>query len=178
LTVPSFAEDGGEEAELVGVYLVGPDGRPHRVGMAAGNEFADHRFEKRNYLNLAGSKIRTCSFGPELSVAPDFQSVPGKVKIERDGKTIWSKDVCSGEREMTHSLANIEHHHFKFDSHRRPGDVHVHFFGAHSISFGDNVQVLDGDIAEVWFQGFGRPLRNPVRIDKNSQTVITVNALA
>ena len=35
--------------------------------MAQGNEFSDHRFEKKNYLNLAGSKLRTCSIGPELS---------------------------------------------------------------------------------------------------------------
>ena len=52
--------------------------------MAAGNEFADHVFEKKNYLNLAGSKIRACSFGPELVVDPDFQSVPGRARIERE----------------------------------------------------------------------------------------------
>ncbi len=80
LVVPAYAEDGGEEAEMVGVYLVGPDGRPRRVGMAAGNEFADHQFEKKNYLNLAGSKIRTCSIGPELAIATDFRSVSGTVK--------------------------------------------------------------------------------------------------
>ena len=68
LDVPPYAEDGGEEAEIAGVYLVDRDGRPLRIGMALGNEFSDHRFEKRNYLNLAGSKIRTCSIGPELVI--------------------------------------------------------------------------------------------------------------
>src|SRR5512146_1236691 len=52
LEIPSYAEDGGEEAEIAGVYLIGPDGRPCRLGMALGNEFADHQFEKENYLNL------------------------------------------------------------------------------------------------------------------------------
>jgi hypothetical protein len=178
LMVPSFAGDGGEEAELAGIYLVGPDGMPHRVGMAQGNEFADHRFEKLNYLNLAGSKIRTCSFGPELAIAPEFRSVPGKVGIERAGKTIWSKEICTGESEMTHSLANIEHHHFKFESHRRAGDMHVHFFGAHSISFADNLQLADGDVAEIAFEGFGRPLRNPIEIVKGADALVFVKSLA
>jgi len=44
------------------------------------------------------------------------------------------QDIATGEAAMCHSLANIEHHHFKFDAHRRPGDVHAHYFGAHSLS--------------------------------------------
>ena len=34
LDVPAFAEDGGEEAEIAGVYFVGADGTPRRIGMA------------------------------------------------------------------------------------------------------------------------------------------------
>ena len=83
LEVPSYAEDGGEEAEIAGIYLIGPKGQPYRIGMAMGNEFSDHRFEKRNYLNLAGSKLRTCALGPELVIDPEFQSVYGQVSIER-----------------------------------------------------------------------------------------------
>ncbi len=79
---------------------------------------------------------------------------------------------------MTHSLANIEHHHFKFETHRRPGDMHVHFFGAHSISFGDNLQLADGDIAEIQYEGFGRSLRNPVQVQKGPDALVTVQALA
>ena len=47
-------------------------------------------------------------------VDPDFESVPVEVKIERDGDLLWSKTFRSGEAEMCHSLANIEHHHFKY----------------------------------------------------------------
>ena len=64
---------------------------------------------------------------------------------------------------MCHSLANIEHHHFKFESHRRAGDVHVHYFGAHSLSFGDGVRLEDGDVMSIRWDGFGRALRNPVK---------------
>jgi hypothetical protein len=177
LEVPPYGEEGGEEAEIAGVYLIDREGRPCRIGMAPGNEFADHRFEKKNYLNLAGSKIRNCSLGPELVIDPDFRSVPGRVEIERDGRILWSKEIRTGEEEMCHSLGNIEHHHFKFETHRRPGDVHVHYFGAHSLSFGDGIELAAGDVMRVWFENFGRPLRNPLRIAKPATTPIPVRSL-
>jgi len=177
LDVPPYAEDGGEEAEIAGVYYVGTDGTPQRIGMAIGNEFSDHKFEKKNYLNLAGSKLRTCALGPELVISPNFHSVPGTVKIERGGKTIWSQDILTGEQEMCHSLANIEHHHFKFEGHRRPGDVHVHYFGACSLSFGAGVLLEQGDVMEVAFKNFGRPLRNFLRIAERKDTLIAVKSL-
>ena len=177
LVVPAHAEDGGEEAEVAGVYFIDPDGKPRRIGMAVGNEFSDHKFEKRNYLNLAGSKIRTCALGPELVIDAEFDSVRGEVTITRDGKELWSKPICTGEAEMCHSLQNIEHHHFKFDTHRRPGDVHVHYFGACSLSFGAGVQLADGDVMEIQFEGFGRPLCNPVAITKSSPELVTVKNL-
>jgi hypothetical protein len=178
LLVPSYAEDGGEEGEIAGVYFIGPDGTPFRLGMVVGNEFSDHRFEKKNYLNLAGSKIRTCAIGPELLVEPQFQSVPGKVVIERAAKVLWSKEIISGEAEMCHSLRNIEHHHFKFETHRRPGDVHVHYFGACSLSFGAGVQLADGDVMQIQFEGFGRPLRNPLATDNTPAQLVTTKMIS
>jgi hypothetical protein len=177
LEVPSYALDGGEEAEIAGIYLIGPDGRPYRVGMCIGNEFSDHKFEKLNYLNLAGSKVRNCSIGPELVIDAAFASVAGKATISRGGKSVWSKTIRTGENEMCHSLANIEHHHFKFEAHRRPGDVHVHFFGAHSLSFGDGIELQDGDEMSIAWEGFGRPLRNSLRHSKGSDSVVSVTAL-
>jgi hypothetical protein len=178
LTTPPYAEDGGEEAEVAGLYIIGEDGTPWRIAMCIGNEFSDHRFEKRNYLNLAGSKLRTCSLGPELVIDPRFHSVSGNVSIERDGRTIWSRDISTGESEMCHSLRNIEHHHFKYATHRRPGDVHVHYFGACSLSFGDGLQLVDGDVMQVRFEGFGRPLRNPLSVDAISNAPIAAHSLA
>jgi hypothetical protein len=178
LDVPPYAEDGGEEAEIAGIYIVGPDGAPRRIGMALGNEFSDHKFEKKNYLNLAGSKVRTCSLGPELVVDPDFSSVPGQVSIERADRVLWSTAVATGETEMCHSLANIEHHHFKFETHRRPGDLHVHYYGACALSFGEGVHLVDGDVMVVQFTAFGRPLRNPLRVAPPSTTNIAVQPLS
>lgn len=178
LEVPTYAQDGGEEAEIAGIYLIGPDGQPQRIGMATGNEFSDHKFEKTNYLNLASSKLRTCAIGPELVVDPEFQSIPGTVTIERAGKMFWSQRIVTGEREMCHSLANIEHHHFKFESHRHPGDLHVHFFGACSLSFGEGIELADGDVMEISFAGFGRALRNPLRVVRGEDSFVAVRPLA
>jgi hypothetical protein len=176
LEIPGHAEDGGEEAEIAGIYVIDGEGAPFRVGMAQGNEFSDHKFERRNYLNLAGSKLRACSVGPELVIAPEFADVRGEVKIERAGETIWQKKIASGEENMCHSLANMEHHHFKFAGHRQPGSVHVHFFGADALSFGDDVELRDGDIAEVRFDGFGRALRNPIREEAKMAAPVRVRA--
>src|ERR1700733_12655680 len=177
LDIPSYAEDGGEEAEIAGVYLVARDGRPYRIGMAVGNEFSDHQFEKKNYLNLAGSKLRTCALGPELVVDPEFQSVPVDVTIEREGNVHWTNTFRSGESEMCHSLRNIEHHHFKYETHRRRGDIHVHFFGTDSLSFSNGVRLQQGDVMHIAVEGYGRPLRNPVRVHNSKPALIHVMAL-
>jgi hypothetical protein len=125
--------------------------------MAAGNEFSDHVFEKMNYLNLAASKLRTCALGPELVVDPGFESVPVEVKIERAGNLLWQKTFRSGENDMCHSLANIEHHHFKYEAHRRPGDVHIVSTGR-TASASAMESGWDGDVMQVSIKGFGRPL--------------------
>lgn len=177
LDIPSFAEDGGEEAEIAGIYIIAPDGRPYRLGFSIGNEFSDHQFEKKNYLNLASSKLRTCSIGPELVVDAEFESMAVTATIERDGKTLWTNVFRTGESEMSHSLQNIEHHHFKFEGHRRPGQVHIHFFGTDCLSFSDHIRLEDGDVMQIAAEGYGRALRNPVRIDRSTPNLIRVASL-
>jgi hypothetical protein len=177
LDVPNHADDGGEEAEIAGAYLIAPDGTPCRVGLVQGNEFSDHIMESRNYLYLAPSKLRPCSLGPELVVGADFADVPGVVRIERGTEVIWEAALASGEGAMSHSLANLEHHHFKHQANRRPGDVHIHFFGADHFSFRDRVRLEEGDVMVVAFEGFGRPLRNPVRVDRSAPSAVAVRVL-
>lgn len=164
LEVPWFAEDGGEEGEIAGIYLIDNDSNPRRAGMAQGNEFSDHVFEKKNYLYLASSKIRQCSIGPELKLDPDFGDVAGSIRVLRGADTVWEKPVRTGEANMCHSLENMEHHHFKFPLHCRPGDVHIHFYGASAFSFGAGMKLQDGDVMEISYEGFGKPLRNPLRV--------------
>ena len=177
LEIPGYAEDGGEEAEAAAIYIVGTDGTPFRLGMCNGNEFSDHVFERRNYLNLAGSKLRACSIGPELVVDAGFEDIPGTVRILRNGAVLWQKSIRTGEANMCHSLANLEHHHFKFEGHRVRGQVHVHFMGADTLSFGEQVRLQPGDITEVQFEGFGRALRNTISCQQPLTKPVRVKAL-
>jgi hypothetical protein len=177
LPIPGFAEDGGEEAEIAAIYMIADDGTPWRIGMAAGNEFSDHVFERRNYLNLAGSKLRTCSIGPELVVDARFDDVPGSVRISRKGESIWKKQIRTGELNMCHSLSNLEHHHFKFAAHRQPGMVHIHFMGADCLSFGEGIRLQSGDVTEIQFAEFGRPLRNTVIAEEPLTTPLRVQVM-
>jgi hypothetical protein len=177
LETPDFGDDGGEEPEVAAIYLVGPDGQPYRLGFVTGNEFSDHQMERKNYLYLAPSKLRTCSIGPEIVLDETFTGISGTVRVERDGATLWSHAIDTGEANMVHSLANLEYHHFKYPLHRRPGDLHVHFFGADAFSFGDGVSLADGDMMEVAWNGMGRPLRNPIRIADTPPALLTVKTL-
>jgi len=157
---PAFAQDGGEEPEIVGLYLIGPDGTPHRLGFALGNEFSDHVTEKFNYLWLAHSKLRQCSFGPELRTGPLPAAVTGRSRIRRGNEIVFDQAFLSGEDNMSHTIANLEAHHFKYAGFRRPGDVHVHFFGTATLSFSAGVKTQGGDIFEIEADAFVFPLRN------------------
>jgi hypothetical protein len=174
LVVPPFAGDGGEEPEIAGVYVIDSEGRPRRIGMAMTNEFSDHVLEKQNYLYLAHSKLRTCSIGPELVLDPDFGEISGTVSIERGGAVLWSQAIASGAENMSHTLENLEHHHFKYDAHRRPGDAHIYFFGADAFSFGAGIELQDGDVMVIAYEGFGRPLRNSIRVQKTAEKLVEV----
>lgn len=160
LTMPAFAQDGGEEPELAGVYLIGPDGTPWRLGLCLANEFSDHLTERHNYLWLAHSKLRPASLGAELLVGAPPMDVRGQSRIIRDGAVVWEKPFLSGDDNMSHALANLEHHHFKYGLFRRPGDVHVHFFGTATLSFADGLRTEPDDVFEIEAAPFSLPLRN------------------
>lgn len=172
LAVPPFAEDGGEEPEIAGIYIIDEQARPRRVGFAIGNEFSDHKLERRNYLYLAHSKLRECALGPELILDSAFDALSGEVRILRRSNIVWQKQIRSGQPNMAHSLENIEHHHFKYPIHRRPGDVHIHFFGADAFSFGEGISLTDKDVVEIAFSGFGRPLRNVIRMSEEPEPLV------
>ena len=177
LTSPGFALDAGEEPEIAGLYVIAPDGRPFRLGFALANEFSDHVTERGNYLWLAHSKLRVASFGPELRVGELPADVRGTSRLVRDGAVIWEKPFLSGEANMSHSLANLEHHHFKYDLFRRPGDVHVHFFGTATLSFADGITTRDGDSFQIECPDFGLPLVNPLTQRPADATPVAVAAL-
>lgn len=164
LDQPAFADDGGEEAEIAGLYIVGDDGTPLRVGFTLGNEFSDHVMERKNYLYLAHSKLRPCSLGPELFVGELPAAIEGRVSVSRAGTEIWAAPFLTGEANMTYTIAGLEHHHFKYAGFRRPGDMHVHFFGAAVLSCASGIKPQDGDLFSISAPPFTRALCNPLRI--------------
>lgn len=162
LVSPACARDGGEEPELAGVYMIGEDGTPYRLGLALANEFSDHVTERHNYLWLAHSKLRPAAIGAELLLGEPPSDIRGKSRILRDGAVAWEKPFLTGEANMSHSIANLEAHHFKYAGFRRPGDIHVHFFGTATLSFSDSFETREGDVFEIEADAFTLPLRNPL----------------
>jgi hypothetical protein len=177
LLSPDFAEDHGEEPELVGLYVIDDDGRPVRLGFAIGNEFSDHVTERRNYLLLAHSKLRQCGVGPMLNTGTLPAHLEGHSRIRRDGQVIWQKPFLTGEANMCHTFANLEYHHFKYKQHRVPGDVHLHFFGTATVSFVDDVRVQAGDQFEIDLPALGAPLVNRLEIEPGGLDLHDTRAL-
>ncbi len=169
---PHWADDMGEEPEIAGIYLIGPDGTPFRLGFALANEMSDHVMERVNYLFLAHSKLRECSVGPELLTGALPDDVQGTSRIYRDGEVIWEKPFLSGEANMTHSIDNLEHHHFKYPLFCQPGDIHVHVFGTATISFADGISLQNGDEMEIHCPQFGRALRNKLQSETYADPVV------
>lgn len=110
-TIRLDAEDGGEEPEIAGIDLVGDDGQPVRLGFVPGNEFSDHVCERQNYLWLAHSKLRQAALAPELLLGDLPPAVTGTSRILRGDAVLWEKPFLSGEANMSHTIANFEHHH-------------------------------------------------------------------
>lgn len=172
LPAPDFALDAGEEPEIAGIYLINAQGMPVRLGYALGNEFSDHVTERENYLWLAHSKLRAAAIGPELLVGELPGQVSGTSRILRGGRVIWEKPFVSGEDNMSHSLANLEYHHFKYAAFRAPGHVHVHFLGTGTLSFGDGVRTQAGDVFEITASPFSLPLRNTLAVSTTPPVLV------
>jgi len=130
-----------------------------------------------NYPYLAHSKLRTCSIGPELLIGQLPSSVSGRVRILRAGTELWSDSFSTGEANMSHTIANLEHHHFKYQAFRQPGDVHCHFFGTATLSSSAGIVARPGDVFEISAAPFGRPLRNPLIQAEESDCLIAVQTL-
>jgi len=162
LEIPWFAAGGGEEAELVGVYVIDKNGVPRRIGFAQGNEFADPALAKRDPGAFAHAKLRTCSLGPELILDAEMQDVPGRIVIQRGDSILFSKDFRAGESHMHYPIAQVEQNLFRYAQHRRPGDSHVHYMGAAVPPFEDGSALAHGDVVAIGFEGFGKPLRNTI----------------
>ena len=159
---PDFALDGGEEPEIVGIYVIGPDGTPCALGFALGNEFSDHVTERQNYLWLAHSKLAAVPrSGRRLLIgdAAGRRARRRRGSARRRGHLGKAVPVGRGQHVATPSptSSTITSSIALF---RRPGDVHVHFFGTATLSFSDGVKTEPGDVFEIEAKPFTLPLSN------------------
>jgi hypothetical protein len=177
ITIPAFALGAGEEPEIAGVYIVDDAGAPWRLGFALANDFSDHITERKNYMYIAHSKLRQCPIGPELLVGELPPDIRGESRLLRAGSAIWRGAFASGEQNMSYSIANLEHHHFKYAAFRRPGDLHVHLFGCPVLSFAEGQRAEPGDVFEFEVPAFGRPLRNALIADTRADRPVQVGVL-
>ena len=67
--------------------------------------------------------------------------------------------------------------HPELEGHRQPGMIHVHFLGADALSFGHGIRLEAGDVTEVTFERFGRPLVNTITVDETLKTAIRVKPM-
>jgi len=77
---------------------------------------------------------------------------------------------------MSHSIANLEHHHFRYPMFRRPGDLHAYFFGAAVMSYASAIKTAPGDVFEIEAEIFGKPLRNQM-VAVADEGLVSVRAL-
>jgi hypothetical protein len=75
---------------------------------------------------------------------------------------------------MSHSIANLEQHHFKYDLFRRPGDIHVHFFGTATLSFSDGVATRFGDTFHIEAEPFRLPLTNSIESAVSASSTVRI----
>ena len=133
-----FALDGGEEPETRR-----PVSRLRRRRRRIGSVFrsaTNSPITSPSARITCTSRIRSCDPAPsDRSCAPARPPVhmEGMSRIHRADRIFGSVRSSPAKSNMCHTLANLEYHHFKYAAHRRPGDVHLHFFGTATLSFAD-----------------------------------------
>ena len=173
--MPDFSQDGGEEPEIAALYVIAPDGKPYRLGFASATSFPITLWSART---IFGSPIRSCG-SVQLGRRCCSDALPAHIEgvsrvVAVDGRVRWEKPFLSGEANMSHCIGNLEHHHFKYALFRRPGDVHVHFFGTATLSFSDGVRVKPGESFEIEAEAFGSPLRNALAVEPAPDACVSV----
>ena len=88
----------------------------------------------------------------------------------------WQGEFLSGEANMSHSIRNLEHYHFRYSMFRRPGDAHAYYFGAAILSSAEGIKARIGDRFEIDVPALGRPLRNTM-VAEADPGIVTVRAL-
>ena len=145
-----------------------PLARLQSLGAAAAGQATDSM--RMFLMRLEGGK-------PGLGEAGFSPNVRGTSRIRHDGALLWEKPFVSGEANMNHAIANLEHHHFRNALFRRPGMANVHFFGTGTLSCADGVVTRPGDLFEIEADAFRLGLRNPLARAESGEAAVRVRSL-
>ncbi len=143
--------------DLAAVYLIAREGLPRRVGITVGN------------------RGRVSAIGPELILDPTLPRFKGAV-TSGPVSNLRSMEL-SAQVPLLLALASIEPDHFESADFRRPGDVHIHFFGERVFHSAAPVDAAEGEQAEIEFEGLGRALLNTVHFEEPSVRRVAASPL-
>lgn len=152
----------GDAAGIAGVYVIGPEGAPYRVGFVLANAFSDHPPHRQDNVRWDHARLHQASFGPELLVGPLPGAIGGRSRLRRDDETVAEVQFEPGMQSMSLSIATLERDLFGFYARRRPGDVRIHIFGTVSLPVAEGFALVHGDVFETEAAPFGLPLWNPL----------------
>jgi hypothetical protein len=149
LVCPPSAHTPGPQ--LCACFVIAEDGTPCRVGFALGHALTDLGLRAAGHAHLRPSAV-----GPELLLGALPETLEATARLLHGEAVRGSWPVAL----LPADLATLTEAHFRYDMHRRPGDVHVHFLGQSAGA--DPVAAQPGDLCELSAPAFGHPLRSPL----------------
>lgn len=162
LTVPEFALDGSERPEIAGLYLIGADRTPVRIGFVLGNRFHDHAAARTHRHFPAQLSPRPTALGPEVRLGDLPREIIVTSRLLRDGVVHRERSFGAGDAHLPQPIADLERRRFEGGIVGRPGDVLLHFFVAPSGHAEDAVRTQPDDAFEAFATGFALPMRNAI----------------
>ena len=133
----------------------------------------ESQVRENNYLPPCRIEAAHCALGPELAAIP-ISVRTGRAAIERAGASLGARLRQASAKCVT--VSRTSRPSFQVRRASRPGDVHGHYYGAHSLSFADEMLLAEGDVMAIQFGGFGRALRNPVKIESPMREPVVVRS--
>ncbi|HEY0705882.1 MAG TPA: hypothetical protein VGG33_03750, partial [Polyangia bacterium] len=171
LAMPAFARGALPSPAVAGVYVIAEDGTPCQVGWALAHAIVDPGF-------LVGpgtghACLRPTSLGPELLLGELPGEIGGAARVLRGEAVIAEHPLPLGDEAMSRPIAELAREHFRYATHRRPGDVHVHVFGTGQPTPPQPAAQPD-DLFELAVPALGHPLRNRLTVATGTSPTIRV----
>ena len=161
LAMPRFAQDGGEEPEIAGVYLIDADGAPVRLGYVLATSSPT---TSPSAATTCGWRTPSCG-PPPWAPSYCWASFP-MTSAARAGS-------CGTASGLGEAVPVRGGQHVPFAGQPRAPPLQVrrlppprrrtrHFFGTATPSFSDGFRTEEGDVFEIEAKPFTLPVRNPL----------------